>query len=156
MTLNFLIINNYKSSERILATIRSRYVLIINILTGFMLNSFIISHLKADIIKFKNENMCFEYNLDKMPVEWIHLIFICRQINSLHGEVIAQRALDRKLTSELLQFKQSMKALTKELRHAWFHFPWFNKMIELLNNHSNETIVLFWLKFSSPSYNWSN
>lgn len=40
---------------------------------------------------------------------------IPRQINSLHQEMIAQRALDRKLTSELTQFKQSIHELTQEL-----------------------------------------
>ena len=41
---------------------------------------------------------------------------IPRQVNSLHAEVIAQRALDRKLTGELMQFKQSIHTLTQELR----------------------------------------
>jgi len=38
-----------------------------------------------------------------------------RQINSLHCEVIAQRALDNNLTQELLNFKEEIQALTEEL-----------------------------------------
>lgn len=38
-----------------------------------------------------------------------------RQINSLHCEVIAQRALDNNLTQELLNFKDEIQALTEEL-----------------------------------------
>lgn len=34
-------------------------------------------------------------------------------INSLHNEVIAQRALDRQLTGELKKFKATIASLTK-------------------------------------------
>ena len=36
-----------------------------------------------------------------------------RQIKSLHEEVIAQRALDRRLTDELMQFKSTISHLTE-------------------------------------------
>ena len=36
-----------------------------------------------------------------------------REIKSLHEEVIAQRALDRRLTAELMQFKNTIGILTE-------------------------------------------
>ncbi|XP_075254289.1 axonemal dynein light chain domain-containing protein 1-like isoform X2 [Convolutriloba macropyga] len=43
--------------------------------------------------------------LDKVP----------RHVRSMHAEVMAQRALDRRLTEELLKFKSAINSLTKEL-----------------------------------------
>ena len=40
--------------------------------------------------------------LDKVP----------RQVRSMHAEVMAQRALDRRLTEELLKFKTAINSLT--------------------------------------------
>jgi len=40
---------------------------------------------------------------------------IPRQIRSLHDEVLAQRALDRRLTEELIRFKSRVSQLTEEL-----------------------------------------
>jgi len=54
--------------------------------------------------------------LSKLRRHYADLIArIPRQVNSLHCEVIAQRALDRKLTGELMQFKQNINTLTQEL-----------------------------------------
>lgn len=41
--------------------------------------------------------------------------FRCVPILSLHQEVLAQRALDRRLTEELVRFKANVSALTNEL-----------------------------------------
>lgn len=49
--------------------------------------------------------------LDKVP----------RQIKSLHQEVMAQRALDRRLTEELFRFKSSIAQLTNELSDVKEH-----------------------------------
>ncbi|EDO47152.1 predicted protein, partial [Nematostella vectensis] len=46
---------------------------------------------------------------------------IPRQVKSLHQEVIAQRALDRRLTEELVRFKASISALTGELASVKAH-----------------------------------
>lgn len=44
-----------------------------------------------------------------------------KQVKSLHEEVIAQRALDRRLTEELARFKTSITLLTKELHEVHAH-----------------------------------
>ncbi|XP_038045386.1 axonemal dynein light chain domain-containing protein 1-like isoform X3 [Patiria miniata] len=49
--------------------------------------------------------------LDKVP----------RQVKSLHQEVMAQRALDRRLTEELFRFKNSISQLTNELSDVREH-----------------------------------
>ncbi|XP_033119171.1 axonemal dynein light chain domain-containing protein 1-like isoform X2 [Anneissia japonica] len=49
--------------------------------------------------------------LDKVP----------RQVKSLHQEVMAQRALDRRLTEELFRFKSSISDLTSELSDVRQH-----------------------------------
>ncbi|XP_022084228.1 axonemal dynein light chain domain-containing protein 1-like isoform X2 [Acanthaster planci] len=49
--------------------------------------------------------------LDKVP----------RQVKSLHQEVMAQRALDRRLTEELFRFKTSISQLTNELSDVREH-----------------------------------
>eukprot|EP00794_Sanderia_malayensis_P016078 gene16078-17701_t len=49
--------------------------------------------------------------LDKIP----------RQVKSLHEEVLAQRALDRRLTEELTRFKSSISLLTRELQQVQEH-----------------------------------
>ncbi|XP_070532396.1 axonemal dynein light chain domain-containing protein 1-like isoform X2 [Ptychodera flava] len=49
--------------------------------------------------------------LDKVP----------RQVKSLHQEVMAQRALDRRLTEELLRFKTNISELTSELSDVREH-----------------------------------
>ncbi|XP_078605454.1 axonemal dynein light chain domain-containing protein 1-like isoform X2 [Branchiostoma floridae x Branchiostoma japonicum] len=49
--------------------------------------------------------------LDKVP----------RQVKSLHAEVMAQRALDRRLTEELMRFKGSITSLTSELADVREH-----------------------------------
>lgn len=46
---------------------------------------------------------------------------IPRQVKSLHQEVIAQRALDRRLTEELVRFKASISSLTSELASVKAH-----------------------------------
>lgn len=46
---------------------------------------------------------------------------IPRQVKSLHQEVIAQRALDRRLTEELVRFKASISSLTSELNSVKAH-----------------------------------
>jgi len=46
---------------------------------------------------------------------------IPRQIMSLHQEVMAQRALDRRLTDELIRFKSSIATLSKELNEVREH-----------------------------------
>ncbi|XP_013413823.1 axonemal dynein light chain domain-containing protein 1-like [Lingula anatina] len=44
-----------------------------------------------------------------------------RQIKSLHEEVLAQRALDRRLTEELMRFKNTIGVLTDELSQVKEH-----------------------------------
>ena len=44
-----------------------------------------------------------------------------KQVKSLHEEVLAQRALDRRLTEELSSFKTSITLLTKELHEIHAH-----------------------------------
>ncbi|XP_077986638.1 axonemal dynein light chain domain-containing protein 1-like isoform X2 [Glandiceps talaboti] len=44
-----------------------------------------------------------------------------RQVKSLHQEVMAQRALDRRLTEELLRFKTNISDLTSELSNVREH-----------------------------------
>ncbi|KAL5250145.1 hypothetical protein ACHWQZ_G016019 [Mnemiopsis leidyi] len=46
---------------------------------------------------------------------------IPRQIMSLHQEVMAQRALDRRLTDELIRFKTAIATLSKELNEVREH-----------------------------------
>lgn len=46
---------------------------------------------------------------------------IPRQVKDLHNEVIAQRALDRQLTSELKKFKATITSLTQELAEVKEH-----------------------------------
>ncbi|XP_071820220.1 axonemal dynein light chain domain-containing protein 1-like isoform X2 [Apostichopus japonicus] len=53
----------------------------------------------------------YNHLLDKVP----------RQIKSLHQEVMAQRALDRRLTEELFRFKSSIAELTNELSDVKEH-----------------------------------
>ena len=45
---------------------------------------------------------CYSNLLNKVP----------RQIKSIHEEVLAQRALDRRLTEELMRFKSTIGILT--------------------------------------------
>ena len=45
--------------------------------------------------------------------ESIGVTFVCFLLCSLHEEVLAQRALDRRLTEELARFKTSVTLLTK-------------------------------------------
>jgi hypothetical protein len=52
-----------------------------------------------------------------LPWNQLHffLHFFCILNLSLHQEVLAQRALDRRLTEELIRFKANVSALTSEL-----------------------------------------
>ena len=50
------------------------------------------------------------------PHSKIHVIF-----SSLHDEVLAQRALDRRLTEELFRFKGQIMELTSELTEVKEH-----------------------------------
>jgi len=49
------------------------------------------------------------------------LAIVPKQIKSLHDEVIAQRALDRRLTEELMHFKSTIAYLTQELSEVREH-----------------------------------
>ncbi len=55
----------------------------------------------------------------------IHSCFIVHFLRilklSLHQEVLAQRALDRRLTEELIRFKANVSALTDELEAVKAH-----------------------------------
>ena len=43
------------------------------------------------------------------------------QVKGLHDEVMAQRALDRRLTEELVRFKRAISSLTAELTDVKEH-----------------------------------
>ena len=67
----------------------------------------------ASLGKIRSEHVVGNKPLSKLLSRSLAILKIFRQINSLHQEMIAQRALDRKLTSELTQFKQSIHELTQ-------------------------------------------
>ncbi|XP_064415612.1 axonemal dynein light chain domain-containing protein 1 [Latimeria chalumnae] len=60
--------------------------------------------------------------LAKLRERYVNLLDrIPRQLKGLHNELMAQRALDRHLTEELVHFKTSVDTLTRQLSHIQQH-----------------------------------
>ncbi|CAF0722793.1 unnamed protein product, partial [Brachionus calyciflorus] len=60
--------------------------------------------------------------LSKLRERYANLLSrVPREIKSLHEEVVAQRALDRRLTEELMEFKSTINYLTDELSYVKEH-----------------------------------
>ncbi|XP_046844045.1 axonemal dynein light chain domain-containing protein 1-like isoform X2 [Xenia sp. Carnegie-2017] len=66
---------------------------------------------------------------------------IPRQVMSLHQEVLAQRALDRRLTEELMRFKENVSSLTSELNAVKDHDNAITKQAEQIQQELNEALL---------------